>query len=781
MRPLLLLLAACSDPALLPAEALHPPGAQTLTLEVGPIRPGLPASWTVRGLNPGETVYLGRGTALSTNGPCLAAAGGTCLDIAGPPALLGTPRADSSGVARLTLTLPATLPPNLNLGFQAVAIRGLRGAESVKSNAVARRSASFTGVDLDALGAGDLVITELLTDPTAVDDALGEWVELYNPGNDDVELYGLELGAARLAEPLVLPAGGLAVIGASADPALNGGADVDRAWTGALSLGDAAGSLSVGYAGLTLDTITWADLAAPGSALALDPGAWDAEAWCASTPTPGQVNAACPVPACGDGNLDPGEACDDHNLTPGDGCDDACLLEGCQLPELRVGEWRLTGGFPTRSQRMPDGGTMLFGGTTYNGDNQYWWGALDADYTPDAFRRAANSNRDYYPEAVAVAADGSYSLVGRYYASAGAAQREYWISVARFDAAGQLLASHLYDHYQYWTMLPYDAVATADGGLIIVGETSYDPFYHVEQRGITIRLDADGNVMWNRFSPPNSTSFRFLRRIYPLRDGTYIISNTSNQLVHITGSGGVLWSRTLPSLTSDLKDMVELENGDLAFAGQITGQPAALVYDISGYPRWQRYVDLPQGSTNEQRQIVAVPASCPDAPTDGAACADPGAWCAEATNLCSCEPNGTWSCAPGEQQVALAWTSANVTAPGAQSFISMFNADGSVDEHVQVTGLGYVTDFNVRPNGALQLTGLGTGGFNFYETDDALSGCGMTNAELEAYEQTLPNTDMRLTSLGTSDRLDLTPDFLAPFAFTTPTVTEHCLGSICPE
>ncbi len=38
---------------------------------------------------------------------------------------------------------------------------------------------------------------------------------------------------------------------------------------------------------------------------------------------------ACPLPGCGDGDLDPGEACDDGNNLAGDGCRGDCTPENC--------------------------------------------------------------------------------------------------------------------------------------------------------------------------------------------------------------------------------------------------------------------------------------------------------------------------------------------------------------------------------------------------------------------------------------------------------------------
>ena len=45
--------------------------------------------------------------------------------------------------------------------------------------------------DLALLGTGSLVITEYMSNPDNVDDSVGEWFELYNPGNQSYNLEGL--------------------------------------------------------------------------------------------------------------------------------------------------------------------------------------------------------------------------------------------------------------------------------------------------------------------------------------------------------------------------------------------------------------------------------------------------------------------------------------------------------------------------------------------------------------------------------------------------------------
>lgn len=116
------------------ADVVAPP-MTTLAMTVDPLVPGQAATWTVTGLNPGETVYIARSGAGLGAGWCPPAAGGLCLDLLDPVELHAQRTADGSGVATVTFTVPATAPAGLTFGFQAVA---LRGTNSTKSPAVER-------------------------------------------------------------------------------------------------------------------------------------------------------------------------------------------------------------------------------------------------------------------------------------------------------------------------------------------------------------------------------------------------------------------------------------------------------------------------------------------------------------------------------------------------------------------------------------------------------------------------------------------------------------------
>lgn len=78
---------------------------------------------------------------------------------------------------------------------------------------------------------GDLVITEFMAQP-AVDDSLGEWVEITNISEDTIDLSGCFLGddgrnRAEIPDGVTLEPGDFLVLGRSADTAVNGGVSVD--------------------------------------------------------------------------------------------------------------------------------------------------------------------------------------------------------------------------------------------------------------------------------------------------------------------------------------------------------------------------------------------------------------------------------------------------------------------------------------------------------------------------------------------------------------------------
>lgn len=97
-----------------------------------------------------------------------------------------------------------------------------------------------------------VVLSELMIDPAATKDALGEYLELYNPASHTVDLRGWTLSDGTRGQttfsgdlPIEIPAGGFVVIAASGDPDENGDIDNVIAVLGKVELANAGGLIQL--------------------------------------------------------------------------------------------------------------------------------------------------------------------------------------------------------------------------------------------------------------------------------------------------------------------------------------------------------------------------------------------------------------------------------------------------------------------------------------------------------------------------------------------------------
>ena len=166
---------------------------------------------------------------------------------------------------------------------------------------------------------GDLVISELMIDPAAVDDKVGEWVELANHSSHAVSLEGLWLmdegvDGIEILGISEIAAGGHVVLCASQNLTENGGLDCDgeylyQGFGGGLALSNTEDELIlIDAEGEELDRFLWHEgFAVVGASMGVDPSFQtkngnDAEAhWCAQEGqlpagdegTPGRENTGC--------------------------------------------------------------------------------------------------------------------------------------------------------------------------------------------------------------------------------------------------------------------------------------------------------------------------------------------------------------------------------------------------------------------------------------------------------------------------------------------------------
>jgi hypothetical protein len=171
------------------------------------------------------------------------------------------------------------------------------------------------------LAPGDLVITEVMNNPAAIADNLGEWFEVYNVSSNPIDLLGLAIrhqanmptAVETISQSIVLQPGDFAVLGVNADPTTNGNVNVDYQYTATVSLNNTSDYLAIEDANqIIIDEVNYSEssgLDPNGKSRSLDPlfmSALDNDTdmhFCEATSTilggadlatPGAPNDVCP-------------------------------------------------------------------------------------------------------------------------------------------------------------------------------------------------------------------------------------------------------------------------------------------------------------------------------------------------------------------------------------------------------------------------------------------------------------------------------------------------------
>ena len=266
--------------------------------------------------------------------------------------------------------------------------------------------------DEDFLAEGDVFVTEVLSSPVEADFLLGQWVEVYNASDNELELMGWtfsnEDDSWDIDTSLRIAAGGYAVLGASSDTADNGGVTVDVVWSD-IELDDDDDTLTLQAGALTISTMTFDDSwdRVDGASLSLDDTfvaydyADDKAYWCDATSeladgdlgTPGTVNDNCTsVDHDGDGYSEDDGDCDetDDAVYPEapevwdlvDNDCDGLADRGLEITDIAAGsvigeEW--TQGSDDGTDEIALGDLLLLGDIDDDGDDDLLLGAPSAD------------------------------------------------------------------------------------------------------------------------------------------------------------------------------------------------------------------------------------------------------------------------------------------------------------------------------------------------------------------------------------------------------------------
>ncbi|WP_299890391.1 T9SS type A sorting domain-containing protein [uncultured Lacinutrix sp.] len=112
---------------------------------------------------------------------------------------------------------------------------------------------------------GDIIITEIMQNPNAVSDNLGEYFEVYNTTGSAIDMVGWEIvdltNAGEnftITSSVVVPGNGYAVFVASANPMTNGGITPDYVYDGTSTfLGNGSDEISIQCGATVIDEVLW--------------------------------------------------------------------------------------------------------------------------------------------------------------------------------------------------------------------------------------------------------------------------------------------------------------------------------------------------------------------------------------------------------------------------------------------------------------------------------------------------------------------------------------------
>ena len=180
---------------------------------------------------------------------------------------------------------------------------------------------------------GAVVITEIMKNPDLVEDSKGEWIELLNNTDTDIDLNGWYLLDADTdshrvfsVDGVVIPSFGYLVLGNNTDTLTNGGVEVAYEY-GAYNLGNGDDEIILMVGDKVIDEVIYTDADFPddpGKSMMLHGDIMDADGnddganWCSAPSqwadgvsdfgSPGEQNEECPE--CGDNICNGDESCD---------------------------------------------------------------------------------------------------------------------------------------------------------------------------------------------------------------------------------------------------------------------------------------------------------------------------------------------------------------------------------------------------------------------------------------------------------------------------------------
>ncbi|MCB2219020.1 MAG: lamin tail domain-containing protein [Bacteroidetes bacterium] len=143
------------------------------------------------------------------------------------------------GTSGVDFTGTSTTTGTISNGLSEVTVSGVQMEPAgtgviltVNDDATVLTSGTSPSFDVVEFAAPDLIVTEVMQDPLAVNDSDGEYFEVFNTTESDIDMNGYVIADAGsdnfiVSVSLIVPAGGFAVFGNNSDNVTNGNFTVD--------------------------------------------------------------------------------------------------------------------------------------------------------------------------------------------------------------------------------------------------------------------------------------------------------------------------------------------------------------------------------------------------------------------------------------------------------------------------------------------------------------------------------------------------------------------------
>ncbi len=252
--------------------------------------------------------------------------------------------------------------------------------------------------------------------------------------------------------------------------------------------------------------------------------------------------------------------------------------------------------YPTCIQKTSDEGFIVAGVTSSfgAGSNDYWILKLDANGNIQWQKTYGGTNYDG-AHSIQQTSDGGYIVAG-YTSSFGAGSNDYWI--LKLDANGNIQWQKTYGEDN--NDAPYSIQQTSDGGYIVAGKT-YSFGAGISDYWI-LKLDADGNVQWQRTY--GGTSAEYVSSIQQTSDGGFIVVGDTLSfgagdydwwILKLYDNGSIQWQKTYGGENYESPNSVQqTSDGGFIVAGRTESFGAGdsdswiLKLDANGNVEWQK-------------------------------------------------------------------------------------------------------------------------------------------------------------------------------------------------